>query len=310
MLDQVVFKTTIRNDGSDVVKLTHAEAYTPFKMHSTNLTDCTIGLSPRASITTKTEVSFNMADVAGYGFGFEVYASALGQHFSRCAHSASLWQDVPYIETPAPTTAAPSGLPTCYHIPSPTAAAAEGAAESKPPVPSYTRSPVHIPTPPPHWAPSTAPAPQDFDIRDIVERVALQGGREFYGDTYQARAIEWLEVDEYSYGLSEERINQRYALACIYFATYAVRTIYTVMEPRGWIDSSGWVSEGSECEWFGISCDEKSRVVGIMLVCVLFVFQKSKITNDSSLTLTPTLFRLSGFQSPIRQFSCRDFNTC
>ena len=56
------------------------------------------------------------------------------------------------------------------------------------------------------------------------------------------------------------------ALACIYYATYAVRTIYTVVEPRGWIDSTGWLSGDSECEWFGLSCDENSLIAEIVLV--------------------------------------------
>ena len=55
-------------------------------------------------------------------------------------------------------------------------------------------------------------------------------------------------------------------LACIYYATFAVRTIYTVVEPRGWIDSTGWVEAGDECQWFGLTCNADSLVEKIVLV--------------------------------------------
>ena len=45
-----------------------------------------------------------------------------------------------------------------------------------------------------------------------------------------------------------------------------MRTIYTVVEPRGWIDSTGWVGDGDECSWFGLTCNANSEVEKIVLV--------------------------------------------
>jgi len=115
-------------------------------------------------------------------------------------------------------------------------------------------------------APTTTPVASN--VRDIVSTVALQGGAE-WADTanYAAKAITWLESDPLANGgtLSDVQIQQRYALGCIYFATFAVQTIYTVVEPRGWIDSTGWITEADECTWFGLSCNAEGLVERIVL---------------------------------------------
>ena len=37
-------------------------------------------------------------------------------------------------------------------------------------------------------------------------------------------------------------------------------------EVPGWIDADDWLGDSSECEWFGISCDDSDRVTEIGLV--------------------------------------------
>jgi hypothetical protein len=56
------------------------------------------------------------------------------------------------------------------------------------------------------------------------------------------------------------QLQQRYALACIYYATFAVRTQFTdailggPVQPPGWFRSDNWVTDADECTWFGITC--------------------------------------------------------
>jgi len=177
---------------------------------------------------------------------------------------------VPVPDPTPPPTEAPTGVPVPDPTPPPTEAptapvtAAPTEAPTLPPTEAPTPAPVPAATPPPTEAPTTAPATSD--VRAIVAPVALQGGAEWAdAEAYQAKAITWLETDAFSQGLSDARIQQRYALACIYYATYAVRTIYTVVEPRGWIDSTGWIEGADECSWFGLTCNANSEVEKIVL---------------------------------------------
>ncbi|CAB9508224.1 leucine rich repeat [Seminavis robusta] len=137
------------------------------------------------------------------------------------------------------------------------------------------------------------------DIRSTVQPVALQGGAEWADpESYQAKAIAWLRNDPFSASLSDTRIQQRYALACIYYATYAIANIYTVVEPRGWIDPTGWISNIDECTWFGITCNANSEVEKIVLASnrITGTFPPETTIMASSLTYID-LFRNSVYNS-------------
>lgn len=57
----------------------------------------------------------------------------------------------------------------------------------------------------------------------LIETVALQGGAEFEDPTsYQSKALAFVMTGPAEF--SEEHLIQRYALACIFYATSAVRT--------------------------------------------------------------------------------------
>lgn len=96
--------------------------------------------------------------------------------------------------------------------------------------------------------------------------------------------------------MSDEQIIQRYALACIFFATNSVRTAYTEDEygagvsPPEWKYKYGWLTHESECGWYGITCDENGRILAIDLVspfscrcrvCLLHVRNLSNARNFS-----------------------------
>ena len=133
------------------------------------------------------------------------------------------------------------------------------------------------------------PTPVSSNIRGVVAPVALNGGSE-WGDpeSYQAKAITWLESDTFSASLPDAKIQQRYALASIYYATFAVKTIYTVVEPRGWIDSTGWVTDTDECSWFGLTCNVNGEVEKVVLVssdsaCLMVYDEQQYNLNTTSL---------------------------
>ncbi|CAB9500048.1 leucine rich repeat [Seminavis robusta] len=173
-----------------------------------------------------------------------------------------------------------------------------------------TREPYNYPTDYPRTRVPTTPhyyhteSPMTYmpngmasEIRIIVTHVALQGGSEWRdGTSYQAKAIQWLENDKLAYdGLSQQRIWQRYALACIYFATYAVPNPYTVSSTRGWIDSAGWLEPISECEWFGVNCTRDSFVESLDL-------SSNRLTGtfpNETMILAGNLTYLDLFQNPV-----------
>jgi len=89
---------------------------------------------------------------------------------------------------------------------------------------------------------------------------------------YKDRASQWLLAtdDGLAQTYFHEKIKHRYALACIFFATFGVANEYTSKEDKdtkeaGWKTSSGWITNEDECNWHGISCNEDGLVIGIDL---------------------------------------------
>jgi hypothetical protein len=75
----------------------------------------------------------------------------------------------------------------------------------------------------------------------------------------QAKALDWLQKDPQYNEYELYRLNQRYALAVLYYATNGA----------SWNISSGWLSNASECEWYQFNdsasyddsvCRESSRL--------------------------------------------------
>lgn len=91
---------------------------------------------------------------------------------------------------------------------------------------------------------------------------------DFFPESYQRKALEF--VQDSCDGCSQERIRQRYVLACIYYATNGVRTPYTDYEIGvgqeifAWHNAQSWWSE-DECSWAGISCNKDGLVEKIDL---------------------------------------------
>jgi Leucine-rich repeat (LRR) protein len=121
-----------------------------------------------------------------------------------------------------------------------------------------------------------APLGLAIDLFDLISSVALKNGTEFNSaDTYQSKAFVWLSHNTDLDSYSDRKKVQRYALACIYFSTYAVRSKYTDLHlgngnpPPGWMKADVWLSDVDECDdldrWYGIICDNNGNVEAISL---------------------------------------------
>jgi hypothetical protein len=77
-------------------------------------------------------------------------------------------------------------------------------------------------------------------------------------DSPQGQAREWLltedpaAVDPCTYA----PLDQRYALATIYYAT----------QGNEWINATGWLVEVAECDWYQVFCNDGSQLVNLTLV--------------------------------------------
>eukprot|EP00545_Synedropsis_sp_CCMP1620_P011494 CAMPEP_0119009352 /NCGR_PEP_ID=MMETSP1176-20130426/4310_1 /TAXON_ID=265551 /ORGANISM="Synedropsis recta cf, Strain CCMP1620" /LENGTH=673 /DNA_ID=CAMNT_0006961857 /DNA_START=17 /DNA_END=2038 /DNA_ORIENTATION=+ len=86
------------------------------------------------------------------------------------------------------------------------------------------------------------------------------------GTIYQQRATVWLTQFPVSDAPSILQSVQRYALACIYFATYQEANKYTAVEStEAWKDETNWMSDEPECDWYGITCNELDQIIMLEL---------------------------------------------
>jgi hypothetical protein len=123
----------------------------------------------------------------------------------------------------------------------------------------------------------------------VILPVAIFGGEEFLDpNSYQSQALSWLEGNANVGSYSDKQIIQRYALASIYFATYAVATPATDaflgagVTPAGWNNTAGWLSDDDECTWFGLGCNANLCIDTIQLVsCVLETLRIAHMSREN-----------------------------
>lgn len=115
---------------------------------------------------------------------------------------------------------------------------------------------------------SAAPTSEIFDI--ILTHARFHGVEFQDPNSYQSKAAKWVEQTAQLGVHTPQRLLQRYALACIYYATNGVENAYTQEIfgqgiTRKWIDETGWMSSANECEWYRITCDVNGWVTKIEL---------------------------------------------
>ena len=102
------------------------------------------------------------------------------------------------------------------------------------------------------------PTPPDFvgkslpRTNDIWTKESLQGMLEAFAhsnhledsSTPQGKSFSWLLEKDDLKGLSSTRVQQRYALASIFYAS----------QTQKWKNQYGWLTKSHECSWFGVKC--------------------------------------------------------
>lgn len=83
------------------------------------------------------------------------------------------------------------------------------------------------------------------------------------GLTPQKKAFYWLAASDLS-EFDHTRSVQRYAMACLYYATNAVPNPY-IEKPRPWVSAHLWLSTSHVCEWKGIVCNSAYKIEEINL---------------------------------------------
>jgi Leucine rich repeat len=136
------------------------------------------------------------------------------------------------------------------------------------------------------------------ELASAMTEQGLDPKRLTIATAYQSKAMEWLLTNEdiLSYDTSQKL--QRFVLACFYYATNGIITLYTP-KASGWLDSTGWLTDISECDWKGVQCSEKKKVNAISLenngltgaIPKELIFLQDHIT---SLDLTTNLLYMSG----------------
>jgi hypothetical protein len=115
------------------------------------------------------------------------------------------------------------------------------------------------------------PAPTSQTLFQFLQQESLLDGSELEdASTYQYKAYTWLASTSHE-SLSDSSVLQRFTLACIYYATFQVRTLYTdavygydKVIPA-WNQTKNWLSSKDECLWFGIQCNDNGEVMDIEL---------------------------------------------
>jgi len=87
-------------------------------------------------------------------------------------------------------------------------------------------------------------------------------------DSYQSKALTWLcgpDGVPAELNLPQSRVAQRWVLACLYYATFRVSTVFTDEAfPPGfvppWANSFLWLTSNSECVWSKIACNPSNEV--------------------------------------------------
>ena len=109
------------------------------------------------------------------------------------------------------------------------------------------------PTEKPSMMPSESPSGMPSSIRfmEITDKMYFLSGDKLYeAGSPQYLAAMWMaDKDPMMLDLDDARFEQRYVMALFYYA----------MDGPRWVEQNGWLSELSECYWFGIDGTSVSR---------------------------------------------------
>eukprot|EP00546_Thalassionema_frauenfeldii_P010805 CAMPEP_0178930374 /NCGR_PEP_ID=MMETSP0786-20121207/21184_1 /TAXON_ID=186022 /ORGANISM="Thalassionema frauenfeldii, Strain CCMP 1798" /LENGTH=353 /DNA_ID=CAMNT_0020606863 /DNA_START=1 /DNA_END=1060 /DNA_ORIENTATION=+ len=169
------------------------------------------------------------------------------------------------LPTRQPTSRPPPNRPTEFPTLAPTMANQPTSYPTIPPTREPTNYPTSTaPTKPPSKSPTKFPTAAPTPILDIRTQryFALVAALQAYSITFisdfvdgspQARALNWL-LDEDPLVLLESTVN---IPAGRIFQRYILATLFFRMEGDRWNRKGNWLTSTHECNWIGISCEDK-----------------------------------------------------
>ena len=118
---------------------------------------------------------------------------------------------------------------------------------------SQNKSPGATPSASAPGSPPAGPAQSKLFtfLSSLIGQTKLQNAT---GAPYQAYT--WLSADPSLDNYVDSTIKQRFALACLYYATNYNHT---------WYDTNGWLEFQTECSWLGVECDKEYNLIGLNL---------------------------------------------
>ncbi|KAL3919565.1 MAG: hypothetical protein SGILL_003691, partial [Bacillariaceae sp.] len=112
-------------------------------------------------------------------------------------------------------------------------------------------------TPSPTKAPGSTTPVSEMELYEYLS--LIMGDEALKNEQSVAHAsYKWLDDDDKNWAnFSPEQILQRFSLACVYLATHS--------DSNPWKNTEGWMSSANECEWHGITCDDRKEIVKLNL---------------------------------------------
>jgi hypothetical protein len=101
-------------------------------------------------------------------------------------------------------------------------------------------------------------------VEDLMKSENLSTDNLLRTNAHQYKAFTWLTENASLDDYEDSKKIQRFALACLYYATYQVTNVY-IENPEPWFQDESWMTDTDECEWIGIHCNSDKRVHSIVL---------------------------------------------
>jgi hypothetical protein len=189
-----------------------------------------------------------------------------------------------------------------------------GSNDSSKNLPAMTRSPTYPPT----VRPTSNPTPPPIDVMaeqvvaDFVNNISYSDQEIIVnGTSAESRALTWLIQEDTLFSKTalltlnsqekgnevSRRVRQRYPLATLWFQQVDENGDFV----NTWANTSGWLDDESECDWFGIFCDVNINVNQIVFYDYLY---GTKFGNNYVGSIPPDI----GLLTSLRNFSLQSNN--
>lgn len=123
--------------------------------------------------------------------------------------------------------------------------------------------------------------PPQQDLYEMVTTALTKEGIDIdeflLREGHQYKAFDWLSTNQHLNKMDRTTKLQRYALACLYFATNNVPHDFAET-PGPWTHDSLWLSQESECTWAHVQCNPENKTQKL-------IFQNNNLSGKLPLEL-------------------------